>query len=82
MAESTAAGQGDLMDELPVPGMAGITGPFPYQYSGAHVYARDIHSIPGLCVCGAPLASRRHPYAAPGVPVPARLRRGTEEAER
>ena len=75
------AEQGDLMDELPVPGLEGITGPWPWQYTRPHVYARDIHSIRGACVCGAQLADQRHPLAAPGVPVPARLRRTATEKE-
>lgn len=69
------AEQGDLMGELPVPGLEGTTGPWPWQYERAHVYARDIHSIRALCVCGTPLGSPRHAWAAPGVPVPARARK-------
>ncbi len=54
-----------------VPGYEGTVGPFKgRQYFEPHVYARDVHSGAGNCVCGADLGSRRHTQAAPGVPVP------------
>jgi Putative phage serine protease XkdF len=53
-----------------VPGCEGLIGPFPPDYSQPHVYARDIHSGAGNCVCGAALGEESHTEAAPGVPVP------------
>lgn len=57
-----------------VPGWEGSIGPGPAQYGKPHVYARDVHSGAGNCVCGRALGSRLHTEAAPGVPVPERLR--------
>lgn len=57
-----------------IPGLEGSQGPFPAGYGLPHVYARDIHSGAGNCVCGAGLGAARHVQAAPGVPVPGRLR--------
>jgi len=56
------------------PGWGGSTGPSPSQYNEPHVYARDIHSGAGNCVCGMPVGHWLHIQAAPGVPVPDRLR--------
>jgi len=39
-----------------------------------HVYARDIHSGAGNCVCGRALGDTKHVQAAPGIPVPDRMR--------
>jgi hypothetical protein len=41
-----------------IPGWEGSIGPFPHQYGSSHVYARDIHSGAGNCVCG------RHPESS------------------
>ena len=63
-----------------IPGWEGSVGPFPSQYMLPHVYARDIHSGAGNCVCGSGLPDTIHPYAAPGIPVPDSMRpapRGT-----
>lgn len=57
-----------------VPGWMGAVGPFKHQYGGPHVYARDIFSGAGNCVCGHPVGAERHVQAAPGVPVPDSLR--------
>lgn len=57
------------------PGYQGSLGPFRRQYQLPHVYARDVHSGAGNCVCGQGLGHARHLQAAPGVPIPARLRR-------
>lgn len=57
-----------------VPGWEGSMGPFPNQYKDPHVYARDIHSGAGNCVCGRSLGHPKHVQAAPGVPIPERLR--------
>jgi len=57
-----------------MPGWEGNKGPFPDQYTRAHVYARDIHSGAGNCVCGAGLGEWIHVQAAPGVKMPRRLR--------
>jgi hypothetical protein len=35
-----------------VPGWGGSLGPFPHQYGQPHVYARDVQSGAGNCVCG------------------------------
>lgn len=56
-----------------VPGWEGSIGPFPGQYGRPHVYARDVHSGAGNCVCGGHLGHVRHVQAAPGVPLPAPL---------
>lgn len=61
-------------DRNSVPGWEGSIGPFPGQYGKPHVYARDIHSGAGNCVCGDALGAARHVQAAPGVPIPDRLR--------
>jgi hypothetical protein len=57
-----------------VPGYEGTVGPFPMAYGEPHVYARDVHSGSGNCVCGRHLASLLHTEAAPGVPIPAEMR--------
>jgi hypothetical protein len=57
-----------------VPGWEGTIGPFPGQYGKPHVYARDVHSGAGNCVCGAAPGDRRHVQIAPGVDVPERMR--------
>jgi hypothetical protein len=59
-----------------VPGYEGSIGPGPRQYGKPHVYARDVHSGSGNCVCGAALEHRRHTEAAPGIPVPGRTKSG------
>lgn len=61
-------------DYVTIPGWEGSIGPSPAQYDQPHVYARDIHSGAGNCVCGRALGEFRHVQAAPGVPVPDRLR--------
>jgi hypothetical protein len=60
--------------DVTVPGWEGSTGPFPGQYNLPHVYARDIHSGAGNCVCGRALGHSKHVQAAPGVPIPDHLR--------
>lgn len=57
-----------------VPGWEGAIGPTPSQYHLPHVYARDVHSGAGNCVCGRWLGHSKHVQAAPGVDVPERLR--------
>lgn len=57
-----------------VPGWEGSIGPFPTQYGQPHVYARDVSSGAGNCVCGHHLGHGLHVQAAPGVPIPAHLR--------
>lgn len=52
-----------------MPGAEGSVGPFPGQYSRPHVYARDVHSGVGNCVCGRHLQHRLHTEVAPGVPI-------------
>lgn len=52
------------------PGAAGSIGPFPGQYSQPHVYARDIHSGAGNCICGWPVYSPIHVEIIPGMPNP------------
>lgn len=55
-----------------IPGWEGSIGPSPYQYGKPHVYARDICSGAGNCVCGRYLEHSLHVQAAPGVPIPGR----------
>ncbi len=57
-------------DYVTIPGWEGSIGPSPAQYGQPHVYARDVTSGAGNCVCGAALGDSRHVQAAPGVPVP------------
>jgi len=57
-----------------IPGWEGTIGPFKSQYGKPHVYARDIHSSAGNCVCGNTLGNTLHVQAAPGVDIPERLR--------
>jgi hypothetical protein len=52
------------------PGSEGSIGPFPQDYSQPHVYARDITSGAGNCVCAKALGEGVHTEAAPGIPVP------------
>jgi hypothetical protein len=59
------------MPDFAAPGTEGLLGPFgPGDFSAPHVYARDITSGAGNCVCGWPLGDDLHTEAAPGVPVP------------
>lgn len=61
------------MDE--VPGSCGSIGPFgSAEYCQPHVYARDITSGAGNCVCGAALCDDLHTESAPGVPIPEGMR--------
>lgn len=62
------------MDVVEIPGSAGSVGPFPDQYTEPHVYARDVTSGAGNCVCGAGLGDDVHVEAAPGVEIPDRHR--------
>jgi hypothetical protein len=59
---------------ITIPGWEGSIGPFPGQYGRPHVYARDVHSGAGNCVCGWWLGAELHVQAAPGVPVPEEMR--------
>lgn len=52
-----------------IPGWEGSIGPGPGQYGDPHVYARDVRSGAGSCVCGQPLRDSLHVQAAPGVPI-------------
>jgi len=54
------------------PGWEGAQGPFTSEYGLPHVYARDVHSGAGNCVCGAGLHDGLHLQAAPGVEMPER----------
>lgn len=66
------------MNEI-IPGWEGTVGPFKSQYSKPHVYARDIQSGAGNCVCGWDLGMDIHIQAAPGVEVPLSMRRRTSK---
>jgi hypothetical protein len=56
-----------------VPGYEGSAGPFSdEEYRRPHVYARDVMSGAGNCVCGADPRDEVHTEVAPGVPVPGR----------
>lgn len=57
-----------------IPGRKGSQGPFPARYGDLHVYARDVYSGAGNCVCGRSLGDRVHTEAAPGIPIPERMR--------
>lgn len=57
-----------------IPGWEGSMGPFARDYNRPHVYARDIHSGAGNCVCGGHLGHRLHVQAAPGVDIPVSMR--------
>lgn len=57
-----------------VPGWEGSIGPFRPQYGEPHVYARDVWSGAGNCICGRSLGHDLHVQAAPGVDVPERVR--------
>lgn len=48
-------------------GWEGTQGPFPSEYGLPHIYARDIHSGAGNCVCGDGLYGNLHIAPAPGV---------------
>lgn len=64
---------GSLMSNrapTPIPGWEGSVGPGPGQYGRPHVYARDVTSGSGNCVCGRDDTHRLH------VPVPASPRGG------
>lgn len=62
------------LDPSAVPGWEGTRGPHRFQRDLPHVYARDIDSGAGNCVCGRGLGARLHVQAAPGVPIPPRMR--------
>lgn len=65
------------LDDSAMPGHEGAVGPGPGAYSDPHVYARDVQSGAGNCVCGSGLGDDIHPEAAPGVPVPDAMRTPT-----
>ena len=67
-------GDGTEKPHIQIPGWEGSIGPSPAQYGKPHVYARDITSGAGNCVCGRALGDSRHVQAAPGVPIPDRMR--------
>lgn len=62
---------------MSIPGWEGAVGPFTVDYDKSHVYARDVFSGAGNCVCGAGLGAWKHIQAAPGVPIPDSMRYGT-----
>lgn len=64
-----------MTEQQHVPGYEGSIGPWKGAYHLPHVYARDVHSGAGNCVCGRDLGAIQHTEAAPGVPVPDRMRR-------
>lgn len=57
-----------------IPGWEGTTGPTPSQYHQDHVYARDVYSTTGACLCGRPLSSVLHPAVTPAWPSEARVK--------
>jgi hypothetical protein len=64
-----------------VPGFEGSLGPLTdAERCAPHVYARDITSGAGNCVCGAALPDDLHVQAAPGVPIPDEMRRVLKSA--
>jgi len=56
------------------PGWEGSVGPFSGGYAEPHVYARDVYSGAGNCVCGSDVTDWVHLQAAPGIDVPERMR--------
>lgn len=65
-----------------VPGFEGSLGPLTdAKRCAPHVYARDITSGAGNCVCKAALGEDVHTAAAPGVPVPESARAIAKSAE-
>jgi hypothetical protein len=63
------------------PGYCGSIGPFgAAEYCQPHVYARDITSGAGNCVCGAALPDDLHIQAAPGVDIPDEMRQVAKSA--
>lgn len=57
-------------ESVNVPGWEGSVGPFPGEYSQIHVYARDVRSGAGNCVCGRDLWNYHHIQPAPGIEFP------------
>lgn len=55
---------------VPYPGYEGSTGPFESDYANPHVYARDVASGAGNCVCGSTPDDALHVELVPGVPNP------------
>ena len=49
----------------PIPGVDGAPGPFVHQYALPHVYAREIASTVGKCVCNAPADDPVHVRSQP-----------------
>lgn len=64
-----------MSDRYAIPGYEGSLGPNKRQYGIPHVYARDVQSGSGNCVCGRDLGHLIHTEAAPGVPVPDQIAR-------
>jgi hypothetical protein len=54
----------------PYPGYEGSIGPSESEYGDPHVYARDVMSDAGNCVCGAGPDDPVHPELVPGTPNP------------
>ncbi len=57
-----------VIDRVSVPGWEGSCGPFKGQYAQPHVYARDVMSGSGNCVCGTDPRDKPHvpsPLAPP-----------------
>ena len=65
----------DTRRQLAAAQREGSIGPFPGQYGQPHVYARDVHSGAGNCVCGRSPGASLHVQIAPGVEVPDHMRR-------
>lgn len=62
------------MSDDRIPGWEGSVGPFPSEYGSPHVYARNVYSGAGNCVCGLDPGHARRVQIAPGVDVPERMR--------
>lgn len=59
-----------IMGRYPYPGYEGSVGPGRGEYNEPHVYARDVQSGAGNCVCGRGPRDPIHPEVAPGFPNP------------
>jgi 8-oxo-dGTP pyrophosphatase MutT (NUDIX family) len=58
--DDSDGGKGGKSEKKSVPGEEGSVGPFPGEYTRAHVYARDVQSGAGNCVCGAAPGDELH----------------------
>lgn len=70
---SACQAEAAAMEKVPG-GAGGPLGPTVGRFGDPHVYARDVRSGAGNCVCGSALGELVHTQAAPGVPIPRAIR--------